>query len=1402
MYLIFDTETTGLPRDYSAPITDLDNWPRLVQLAWQMHDHTGKLVSHGNYIIKPEGFTIPFNSEKIHGISTELAIKEGHDLAEVLQIFRKDIDKSYFLIGHNVSFDESVMGAEFLRKRIPSAIMDKPKIDTKDESTKFVGIPNGRGGFKWPTLGELHHKIFNKGFEDAHDAAADVEATTRAFLELVRMGIIQVNFPLDARLYEPAQSYIVRDHYIDLVSPSRLKKKDSEITEADSGSELTAEPAVELSEDVVFTHLHNHSKFSVLQSTAGVKELVSRAKEMGMPAVALTDLGNMYGAFSFTSAAYAAGIKPIIGCELYLVEDRHKKKFTREHRDHRSQIVMLAKNQNGYKNLAKICSTGFTEGYYYKFPRIDKEVIQAHKDDIICLSENTRGVLGDLILNKGEQFAEEELQWWMDTFGDDFYLEVINHGLDEEQRVNQVFKQFSQKYGVKLVATNNTFYIDQKDADAHDALICIDDGTLKSTPIGRGREYRYGFPNQEFWFKDTEAMIELFPEMPEAIANVQEIVDKIEEVKLARDVILPKFEIPEQFETEDDFLRHLTYEGAKPRYPEMTQEVQDRIELELGIIKDMGFPGYFLIVQDFIAAARDMGVYVGPGRGSAAGSVVAYCTGITNIDPLKYDLLFERFLNPERVSMPDIDIDFDDDGRARVIDYVVEKYGKDQVAHIITFGSMAARSSVRDVARVLDLPLSDADRLAKLVPERPGTSLDDAFSEVKELRDIKAGEGLKAETMKMAHVLEGSVRNTGIHAAGVIIAPDNLTEYIPVTTAKDADLTVTQFDGSVIENAGMLKMDFLGLKTLSILKTAIGYVKENHGKEYDLDEIPLDDETTYKLYQKGGTLGTFQFESEGMRKYLKELKPTDMNDLIAMNALYRPGPMQFIPDYIRRKHGEEEAEYDHELIRDILEPTYGIMIYQEQIMNVAQKLAGYSLGGADLLRRAMGKKKREVMEKEKPKFVEGAKANGVDEATAKAIFEKMEMFASYGFNKSHSAAYSVVAYHTMYFKANYPAEYMAAVMSHNMNDIKKVASFIEECQKMGIPVDPPNINTARGKFVAKDGRVQYGMSAIKGVGSSAIAHIVEEREENGLFMSVFDFASRVDLRTCNKKTLESLIQAGAFDDLNDNRAELLMGLEDIVAYAHRKQEEARLNQGNLFGGAGGGGVLQEPKLKPVSKWSSIERLNKERELIGFYLSGHPLNKYKEDIRLFGKQNLSDEFINQLQHESELRFIAIITAKRQAVDRKGRPIAFLMVEDLHSSIEVAVFSKEFDKFAPLIEVDNVVYITGKYTKRERGNSLIVNNMERIENLREKFQDKLRLKLNIQTEQITSNDLTQMETLFELNKGTTMVKLNVVSNEANGPIKMNLRNFVVEPTDELLSGLREVLGEESVELFLTG
>ena len=1431
MYLIFDTETTGLPRDYSAPITQLDNWPRLVQLAWQLHDQTGALQSSGNYIIRPEGFTIPFNSEQIHGISTERALKQGVDLKEVLEIFRKDIDRAHFLVGHNVSFDERVMGAEYLRNRIPSAIMDKAKIDTKDEGTQFCAIPGPRG-FKWPSLGELHHALFNKGFDDAHDAAADVEATARCFLELVLLGEAKFSFPLDAKLYESPQSYLKRENYINLVSPDRLKTSTASVEQASDtpkspdqhphehssidpniaaqSNSIVSEEQKESAkkklenwtqgEPLSFSHLHCHSKYSVLRSTAGVKDLVAKAAQWKMPAVGLTDLGNMFGAFTFVAEAHKQGIKPIVGCELYLVEDHAKKKFTREHRDLRWQVPLLAKNQQGFKNLSKICFLGYTQGYYYKYPRVDKQIIAEHSKDLIALSGGTNGLLGELILNKGIEAAEAEISWWIDCFGDDFYLELIDHGLPEEQRVNEVFRGFSEKYGVSLVASNNCFYMEKADADAHDALICIDDGALKSTPIGKGRDFRYGFPNHEYYFKSSEEMIGLFSDVPEAIYGTYEIAQKVEPIVLEREVILPKFHIPTTFENEDDYLRHLTLEGAVLKYGELSSELKDRINLELGIIKDMGFPGYFLIVQDFIAAAKNMGVYVGPGRGSAAGSVVAYATGITNIDPLKYDLLFERFLNPERVSMPDIDIDFDDEGRQKVIEYVVDKYGADQVAHIVTFGSMAARSSVRDVARVLDLPLSDADRIAKLVPERPGTTLDDAFSEVKELREIRDGDGLEAETLRMAQILEGSVRNTGLHAAGIIIAPDQLTEYIPVSTAKDADLQVTQFDGGVIESAGMLKMDFLGLKTLSILKTAIQFVQENHQKSYNLDEVPLDDSKTFELYQKGGTLGTFQFESEGMRKYLKDLKPTTIDDLIAMNALYRPGPMQFIPNYIERKHGREEVEYDHEDLVPLLQSTFGIMIYQEQIMKVAQQMGGYSLGEADVLRRIMGKKKADLLPPEEEKFIRQSVERGYDEKVAKNVFDKMAMFAGYGFNKSHSAAYSVVAYHTMYFKANYTPEYMAAVLSHNMNDIKKIASFIEECQQLGITVDPPNINTSRGRFVAKDGRVQYGMSAIKGVGESAIQHIVEQRTTEGEFKSIFDFASRVDVRVCNRRTLESLIQAGAFDSLYDNRAQLLQGVDDILSYANRKQEEKRLNQVNLFGGAGSDAALQEPKLPSIPNWTSMERLNRERELIGFYLSGHPLERYKEDIRLFSSHTLSSDTIDQLNHDSELNVIGIVTSKRVITDKKGRPIAFLMVEDRHSSMEMAVFSQQFDQYAALLEVDNVLWIKGRYSKRDRGNSMIVQAVERVENLRQKHQDKLRLSIRLHTHNLESSAIDRLAHLLSLHQGHTYVKAQIESEQMDRPIAMNIRKFVVDPSPTLMHELRILLGEENVKLAL--
>ncbi|REL24677.1 DNA polymerase III subunit alpha [Rhodohalobacter sp. SW132] len=1403
MYLIFDTETTGLPDNYSAPLTDFDNWPRCVQLAWQLHDHTGKLVSEGDYIVQPDGFTIPFNSEKVHGISTERAREEGVPLEEVMDAFNRDVERTTFVVGHNLEFDLNIMGSEYLRMERENPLDKKVPIDTKDESTEFCAIPGGRGRYKWPTLAELHDKLFDVGFEEAHNAAADVDATARAFLELVQLGVIKPNLPNDLELdTKSPREWINPAHYMPKVEELRRRGVTGEADEDDSAIDLPAEAADGEKITGSFSHLHTHSKFSVLEAAAGIDDLIDKAKKDGMPAVALTDLGNMYGIFSFVQKAHSAGIKPIIGCECYFVEDRHQKKFTRDNRDKRHQQVFLAKNREGYQNLAEMCSLGFIEGYYYKFPRIDRELVKKYREGLIATTGGLQGEIPDLILNKGEEFAEEALQWWIDLFGDDLYIELMRHGLEEEERVNSVLLKFAKKYDVKVIATNNLFYMEQEDAKAHDALLCIDNGELMSTPIGRGRGYRFGFPNDQFYFKTQEEMKALFADVPQAITNTQEIVDKVEPLELKRDVILPNFTLPGPFETEDDYLRHLTIEGAKERYDELDGEVMDRIDHELNIIKTMGFAGYFLIVQDFIAKAREMEVYVGPGRGSAAGSVVAYCTGITNIDPLKYDLLFERFLNPERVSMPDIDIDFDDDGRQRVIDYVVDKYGKSQVAHIITFGSMAARSSVRDVARVLDLPLPDADRIAKLIPDTIGISLEDAIKEVRDLQEIKKKDDLEGQTLKMAETLEGSVRNTGIHAAGVIIAPDKLTNYIPIATAKDADLYVTQFDGKYIEDAGMLKMDFLGLKTLSILKTAIQQVKDNHGVEYNLDDIPLDDEQTFEFFKKGLTVGVFQFESEGMRKHLKDLKPESINDLIAMNALYRPGPMQFIPDYIKRKHGEETVEYPHDDLKGILKPTHGIMVYQEQIMMVAQKMGGYSLGEADVLRRIMGKKKADLLPPEEKKFMNQAQDLGYSKEVAKDVFDKMALFAGYGFNKSHSAAYSVVAYQTMYFKANYTAEYMAAVLSHNMNDIKKVSFFIEECQRVDIPVDPPNINTAEGKFVVRDGRVQYGMSAIKGVGSNAIEQIAEERKKEGEFRSIFDFASRIDTRVCNRRTIESLVQAGAFDTLHDNRAQLLASVEDIISYASRKQEEKRLNQASLFGGdSGAGSGFDEPKLRDCPKWTNIERLNRERELIGFYLSGHPLDRYREDIRLFASHTLAEEKIGQMSDREQIKIVGIITGVKQISDKKGRPMAFVQIEDLQGAMEVLVFSDVFDRHQGLLTPDTIVLLDGTLSLRGGQPKIMANTLERVQNLREKFQNQLMLKLRLETSLLTKDDLNEMATLMSIHKGETPVTLRVLSKHAKGPLNMSVRKFVVEPNNELLNGLRNIVGKESVQLTRT-
>ncbi len=1382
MYLIFDTETTGLPQRYDAPIEDLDNWPRLVQLAWQLHDANGNLLSAGNRIVKPEGFTIPFNSEKVHGISTEMALKEGYPLGEVLKEFEKDVAKAEILVGHNVDFDIHIVGAEMLRASHSSGFMSKRKIDTKDESTDYVAIPGRGGRYKWPTLTELHYKLFGKGFGDAHDAAYDVDATARCFFELIKVGVVM-----------PEEGVLVKDIQYEApeLGEANFDKKE------DSQKPGKAKQKEKLEKVIPFSHLHVHSQFSILQSPASVKQIVHKAKELKMPAVAITDHGNLHGAFYATGLADES-IKVIIGCEFYLSKERKRHKFTKDDPDRRTQEVLIAKTVQGYKNLCKLSSIGFIEGFYAQVPRIDKDLVKEYSEGLIALTGNLYAEIPSLILNRGEEAAEEEFKWWHSIFKEDYYIELMRHGLPEEDRVNEVLLKFSEKYNVKIIASNNAYYLDKENSSAHDALLCIKDGKQMSMPVGGGRSYRFALPNDQFYFKSQKEMNQLFVDLPEAIQNTNEIVEKCEQLKLDRDILLPAFPIPEEFGSEDDYLRHLTLEGAKENYEEVDEEVLQRIDHELSIIKEMGFPGYFLIVQDFIKAAREMGVIVGPGRGSAAGSVVAYCTGITNIDPIKYNLLFERFLNPERISMPDIDIDFDDRGRQKVIDWVVEKYGKNQVAQIVTYGTMAAKMSIRDVGRVLEYPLPDTNQLAKLVPEIPGMTLERAYVESKELKEIRnKKEGEDYEVVRLAETLEGSVRNTGIHAAGVIIAPDDLTEYIPVCTSKDADLLVTQFDGKVIENAGMLKMDFLGLKTLTIIKDALDLIEQNHGTRIDIDKIPLDDPKTFELYQRGETVATFQFESEGMRMYLKDLKPTHVEDLIAMNALYRPGPMQFIPNFINRKHGKERVDYPHPLLEEILSNTYGIMVYQEQIMQTAQILAGYTLGGADLLRRAMGKKKMEEMERQRAIFVEGAKEkNDIPKEKADEIFTIMEKFAAYGFNRSHSAAYSLVAYQTAYLKANYPAEYMSAVLSNWLGNIDKISYFLEECKRMDINVLGPDVNESLRTFNAnKEGNIRFGLAAIKGAGDAAVDSIIDERKEGGAFGDIWDFIERVNLRSVNKKTVESLAYAGAFDSFNEvNRAQLFYkpdgdqttGIEKLIKHGNNAQAEKQSAQISLFGDAESKEFIR-PKLPACEPWIELLKLKYEKEVVGFYLSGHPLDLFKEEL---------DHFCVPLMKVQELKgkevnVGGVISSVTLKYGKNGSQFALFTVEDYFSSQNMALFGETFLKNAHIIKPGEFVFIKGKVEERYNQPGQWEFSPKQLMPLAD-VKDKMcnKIKFQFESKSLSEKDIEEIHRLVEEFPGKCNLEFEIMDAEKNLRLPLMTRSYRVELSKEFLEGVKKI------------
>lgn len=1453
MYLIFDTETTGLPKRWNAPITDTDNWPRCIQIAWQLHDANGNLVEHQDYLVQPDGFNIPYDAEQIHGISTALAQQDGISLAEVLEKFNVALSKARFVVGQNVGFDVNIMGAEFYRMSVDNPLQELPVLDTCTEETALLcKIPGGRGGkFKLPTLTELHEYLFNEPFGEAHNATADVEATTRCFLELLRQKHytleqldVQPDYFQNFSESNPKEIALIGLKHINLKKAS--KKIADALWEKDTGgvSEAEIKENIESLSGAQFVHLHNHSQFSVLQSTINIKDLVRSAAENDMPAVALTDHANMMGAFHFVKEVKAHNhaikekhtialehgevptgkeITPIIGCEFFVCEDHANKNV----KDYGYQIVLLAKNKEGYHNLAKMSSIAYTDGFYY-VPRIDRNIIQQYKDDLIVLTGNLYGEVPGKVLNVGEKQAEEALLWWKEQFGDDLYIEIMRHGQEDEDRVNQVLIAFAKKHQVKMVATNNTYYCAKEDANAHDILLCVKDGEKQATPIGRGRGYRYGLPNQEYYFKSADEMSELFKDLPESILNIQEVVDKIEAYELARDVLLPEFDIPAEFQVAEDkldggkrgensYLKHITYEGAKKRYGEITPEIGDRIEFELKTIENSGYPGYFLIVEDFIREARNMDVSVGPGRGSAAGSVVAYCLTITNIDPLKYDLLFERFLNPDRVSMPDIDIDFDDEGRGRVMDYVINKYGANQVAQIITYGTMAAKSSIRDTARVLDLPLGDADRIAKLIPTMsklgkifgvPDSELKKKFraedlEKVNHLLNISEGDDLEAQTVNMARVLEGSLRNTGIHACGVIITPDDITNFVPVATAKDSDLYVTQFDNSVVESAGLLKMDFLGLKTLTLIKDTVKIVKAKHGIKLVPDDFPLDDEKTYELFQKGDTVGIFQYESPGMQKHLKDLRPTVFDDLIAMNALYRPGPMEYIPDFISRKNGMAEIAYDLADMEEYLKETYGITVYQEQVMLLSQKLAGFSKGEADVLRKAMGKKIFALLQKLKPQFLDGGEKNGHPRDVLEKIWKDWEAFASYAFNKSHSTCYAYIAYQTAYLKAHYPAEYMAAVLSNNMNDIKQVTFFMEECKRMGLDVLGPDVNESYYKFaVNKEGAVRFGMGAIKGVGRAAVETIVEHRKEDGAFRSVFDLAKRIDLRASNKKAFESLAVAGGFDSFGTaHRAQYfhqvgdgVTFLEKVVKYGSKYQENENSSQVSLFGDASEV-QIPEPEVPPCEEWGTMEKLRREKEVVGIYISGHPLDDFKTEINAFCNAGVSnvhnlEELINR-----ELAIAGVVTDVQHRISKNGKGWALFTIEDYTDTFEFRIFGEEYLKFRHFLMINSFVYlkifVREGWVNRETGKKgdprMQFNSFMLLQEVMEAYAKKLTIKLNI--DKLKEEGIDELKDTLVSHKGSH--PLNFIVYEIEEKIKVNLssRKQKVQITSELLHQLEE-------------
>ena len=1230
-----------------------------------------------------------------------------------------------------------------------------------------------------------------------------------------------------------------------------------------------------------FIHLHVHTYYSLLDGQSPVEKLVDKAIANGMRGMAITDHGNMFGVkelFNYCNKVNGKlkkegkePFKPIFGCEMY-VAHRKKSDRVKEKGDMGGyHLIVLAKNYNGYKNLIKLVSRAWVDGYYMR-PRTDREDLEKYHEDLIVCSACIAGEVPAKILKNDIAGAREAIEWYKNLFGDDYYLELQRHEVRDphqranretfplQQQANKVLMELAKEYGIKLVCTNDCHFVNQDNAEAHDHLLCLATGKDLDDPN------RMLYTKQE-WFKTREEMNEVFADVPEALSNTLEILDKVEFYSIDHSPIMPFFPIPKEFGTEEDtrkritpeelfrefttdengndimsqeeaeskikklgvidklyrikfeadYLAKLAYDGAKRLYGDpLPEEVSERVKFELHIMKTMGFPGYFLIVQDFINSAQDeLGVMVGPGRGSAAGSVVAYCLGITKIDPIKYDLLFERFLNPDRISLPDIDTDFDDDGRGKVLEWVEDKYGHDKVAHIITYGTMATKNSIKDVARVEKLPLDVSNRLCKAIPDKlkdgKKMNLPNAISEVPELQEAEASADPRlANTIKYAKMLEGTVRGTGIHACGTIICRDAISDWVPVSTAEDKSdpghkLLATQYDGHVIEETGLIKMDFLGLSTLSIMKETVENIRLTHGFTLNLDTIPIDDELTYKLYQEGRTIGTFQFESAGMQKYLRELKPTVFEDLIAMNALYRPGPMDYIPSFIARKNGKEEIKYDIPCMEKYLKDTYGITVYQEQVMLLSRQLANFTRGESDALRKAMGKKKKAIVDAMKPKFIEGGKKNGHDPKVLEKIWADWEKFASYAFNKSHATCYSWVAYQTAYLKAHYPAEFMAGNMSRCISDITKITKLMSECQAMGIPCLGPDVNESQRKFSAnKKGEIRFGLSAIKGMGDAAAINIIEEREKNGPYKDIYDFVQRVNLSAVNRKALESLALSGGLDNFGIRResyfGETPKGtfIEILLRYGQTYQQEQNQMQNSLFGDMGGVEIAT-PKPPEAEQWSTIELLKKERDLVGIYLSAHPLDEYSVVLNsmcnLRCDQLTRDMDKQEMAKTAELTFGGIVSSVTSRFTKNNKPFGIVTIEDFNGQGELALFGDEWTKWQHMLKEEYIVYITAtmrqRFANAPNSLELVIKSVEFMNDVKDKRIE--RFTIYIDSTLLHNSRMNDLEVLLKSNPGNVPLYFNIHDSEHNTDLTLLSHNTTIDPSKKLLNFLDDLNNE---------